>query len=197
MDGGPSTHWTRKVKEAVFADDEHIDVKKIKTKNMRKGWKAAKEMQEQSGFGLRENECTSSINGRIIQLFANFEASAANLALLEVLNKKCRYFWRLDEIFGTRPNNNPVVISETLGQRPQLPSPSRSQSQLPSDSLILGSDEWPASDPEQQRNSVLLGRWMRKSRTLRMPYTMTPTRPIICQRLLHQCLQLVLQLAPD
>jgi hypothetical protein len=151
---GSTAHWTRRVKETVFTDDEHIDVKKIKAKyhNMRRGWKAAKEIQEQSGFGLGEDECTSSVNGRILQFFANSEASAANLALLEVLNKKCGYFWKLDEIFGARPNNNPAVTSDTLSQRVQLPSPWQTPSQLPSDSLILSPNDWPENDPEQQHN---------------------------------------------
>jgi len=107
-------------------------------------------------------------------LFFNYEASAYPV-LLEVLNKKCRFFWRLDEIFGTRPNNNPVITADTLPpQEPpsqQQEPPSRPQeapshpqeapsqlqeplSQLESetqiDSLVLGSEDWPESDAEQE-----------------------------------------------
>jgi hypothetical protein len=40
-----------KVKNAVFADNDDIDVKiKSKFHNMKTSWKAAKKLQEQSGF---------------------------------------------------------------------------------------------------------------------------------------------------
>jgi hypothetical protein len=61
--------------------------------------------------------------------------------------------WKLDEIFGTRPNNAPVVTADTLPPQPQLPS--QLQSQVPLDPLVvdtLGSDEWLESDQEQWRN---------------------------------------------
>ena len=53
---GSAVHWMAKVKEAVFADNEDKDVKKIKTKyhNMKTSWKAAKKLQEESGFGVKE-----------------------------------------------------------------------------------------------------------------------------------------------
>jgi hypothetical protein len=43
---GSTAHWTRKIKEVVFPDNEDIDAKKIKAKyhNMRKAWSAAKKM---------------------------------------------------------------------------------------------------------------------------------------------------------
>jgi hypothetical protein len=73
--------WTKKAKEAAFANNEDISVKKIKSKyhNMKTAWQAAKRLQEHSSFGVREDECTSSANGRNCQFFANCEAPA-NLA---------------------------------------------------------------------------------------------------------------------
>jgi hypothetical protein len=64
---GSTNTWTRKLKDTVFADYEHIDVKKIKAKyhNFRTSWKAAKKLQDQSGFGLKEDDCEASINGNI------------------------------------------------------------------------------------------------------------------------------------
>ena len=62
-------HWMTKAKDIknVFADNEDKDIKKIKSKyhNMRNSWKAAKKLQEQSGFGVKEDDCSSSINGKI------------------------------------------------------------------------------------------------------------------------------------
>ena len=125
---------------------------------MKNSWKAAKKLQEESGFGVKEDDCTNSVNGRIFQLFANWEAAAAYPVCLEVLNKKCKFFWRLDEIFGTRPNNNPVVTTDTLPQQePEQEQPesqqeplSESQPQMEFDPLILGSDDWPESEAERQ-----------------------------------------------
>ena len=34
--------------------------------------------------------------------------------MLEKLIKKCPHFWKLDAIWGSRPNNKPVAIVETL-----------------------------------------------------------------------------------
>jgi len=137
---GAAVVWMAKVKEAIFADNRDKDVKKIKFKyhNMKNSWKAAKKLQEESGFGVKEDDCTDSVN--------------------EVLNKKCKFFWRLDEIFGTRPNNNPVVTNDTLPQQepeqeqqePQQEPPSESQPQMEFDPLILGSDDWPESEAERQ-----------------------------------------------
>ena len=60
--------WTQKLKEAVFTDSNHIDLKNIKAKyyNMRTSWRAAKQLQDQSGFGLKEDDCESSINNGMI-----------------------------------------------------------------------------------------------------------------------------------
>jgi hypothetical protein len=67
----------------------------------------------------------------------NCEAATAYPLRLEVLNKKCRFFWRLDGIFGTMPDNNHTLPSQ------DLPSEPRSQSQT--NPLMLGSDIRPES----------------------------------------------------
>ena len=41
--------------------------------------------------------------------------------MLEKLIKKCPHFWKLDAIWGSRPNNKPVAIVETL-QPPSEPT---------------------------------------------------------------------------
>ena len=62
MPGKPAD-WIHKVKEDVFPDNEHITAKKAQdTYTNMKAWKVAKAMQEQSGFGLREEDCERSIN---------------------------------------------------------------------------------------------------------------------------------------
>ena len=64
---GRPADWIYKVKEDIFPDNEHITAKIVRDKytNMKKSWKVAKAMQEQSGFGLREEDCERSINGII------------------------------------------------------------------------------------------------------------------------------------
>lgn len=64
---GPTNGWTSRLKETVFKDEDRIDVKRIKFKfhNMRTSWQRAKQMQERSGFGLTEAECSSSMNGEL------------------------------------------------------------------------------------------------------------------------------------
>ena len=78
---GSTQLWTTR---ALFADNQSINSKKIKSKyhNMKASWQAAKKLQEQSGFGIREDDCSRSINGRICQLLAIYQAPAANPALL-------------------------------------------------------------------------------------------------------------------
>jgi len=66
---GSAVHWMAKVKEAVFADNEDKDVKKIKTKyhNMKTSWKAAKKLQEESGFGVKEVFSLTGERNNILQ----------------------------------------------------------------------------------------------------------------------------------
>lgn len=115
---GSTLLWTMKAKEALFNDeDSEIDAKKIKSKyhNMKNSWKAAKKLQDQSGFGWKEEDCESSVN--------------------ELLNRKCRFFWRLDDIFGERMNNIPTITIDSL---------TFTQEDIPP----IGPDEWPDSDAE-------------------------------------------------
>ena len=64
----------------MFADQDHIAVKRIteKMSNMKKAWKDAKAMQQRSGWGVKPEENEESIN--------------------EVLEGKCPFFWRLEDI---------------------------------------------------------------------------------------------------
>ena len=52
------------MKEEIFPNNDHITAKKVwdKYTNMKKAWKDTKMMQDQSGFGLREEDCRRSIN---------------------------------------------------------------------------------------------------------------------------------------
>jgi hypothetical protein len=65
---GSTNRWATKVKKSVFVTVDHIDLKKIKAKyhNMKAAWKVAKQLQDQSGFGLKEDDCESSVNGKIL-----------------------------------------------------------------------------------------------------------------------------------
>ena len=60
--------WNRKIKEIVFTNSDYIDIKKIKAKyhNLKTVQKAVKQMQEQSGFSLKEDDCESSINSIVL-----------------------------------------------------------------------------------------------------------------------------------
>ena len=62
---GKPADWINRVKEEVFSENNHITAQKVRDKygNLKKAWKDAKKMQEQSGFGLREEDCERSING--------------------------------------------------------------------------------------------------------------------------------------
>ena len=64
---GATSMWARKLKEIVFTNSDYIDIKKIKAKyhNLRNSQKAVKKLQDQSGFGLKEDDCEASINSKI------------------------------------------------------------------------------------------------------------------------------------
>ena len=69
---GKPADWINRVKEDVFSDNEgfkHITVQKVRDKygNLKRAWKDAKTMQEQSGFGIREEDCERTINGIVKQ----------------------------------------------------------------------------------------------------------------------------------
>lgn len=78
---GSTIKWTTYLKESVFADADHIDTKQIKSKyhNMKSLWQQAKQMQEQSGFGLTEADYSSSINSLN-------PAKSPNMARLTIIN---------------------------------------------------------------------------------------------------------------
>jgi len=92
---GKQTVWYKDVKEQVFGDNEDITVKRVgeKVQNMKNAWRNARKLQEQSGGGVRAEDNAPTFN-----------------ALLET---KCPLFWRLDEIWGTRPNVTPVMVVDS------------------------------------------------------------------------------------
>lgn len=70
---------------------------------------------------------------------------------IETLNKKCRFFWRLDEIFSSRPNNTPVITVDSLHTNDE---PSHSQNNLSIEpELFVNSMEWPDSDRDDNDNN--------------------------------------------
>ncbi|RPB25363.1 hypothetical protein L211DRAFT_867338 [Terfezia boudieri ATCC MYA-4762] len=77
---GKQITWHKLVKGQVFADEDHITVKRItdKSTNMKRSWKDARAMQQRSGWGVKPEDNEASIN--------------------QALERKCAFFWRLDEI---------------------------------------------------------------------------------------------------
>ena len=71
---GKQLAWHKRVKEAVFSTHDHITIKKITDKalNIKRLWKEAKAIRDQSGFGIRPEENDTSIN--------------------QVLERKCPFF---------------------------------------------------------------------------------------------------------
>ena len=91
---GKASVWHKDVKEQVFAENEEITVKRIKEKaqNMKNAWRTARKIWEQSEFGAHAE-----------------------------VESKCPLFWRLDEIWGSRPNTAPNLIldpTQTQGPNP-------------------------------------------------------------------------------
>ena len=134
---GKQMAWYKLVKEEVFAGDDymHITVKKIADKvfNIKRSWKEAKAMQEQSGWGAKPEENETSIN--------------------EVLERKCPFFWRLEEVWGTRPNATMIVNTESSTAPPSTPSQPTLQAPLPIrlQSTVLEEEqlEWTPTPPLQ------------------------------------------------
>jgi len=62
--------------------------------NIRKAWKDAKAMQERSGCGVQPEENEEWVN--------------------EVLERKCPFVWRFEEIWGSRPNATVIFNTESL-----------------------------------------------------------------------------------
>ena len=141
---GKQSRWHRDMKDEVFPNDEHITTKKINDKisNMKRQWKEAKALQENTGWGIREDE--QSIN--------------------QALERKCPFFHRLDAIWGSKPNVNIVTrmdstSSQTLtssirGTAPPSQTPSRELS--PNHSLQqspTASDQMQQSPTTSHQNS--------------------------------------------
>jgi len=57
-------------------------------------------MQAQSGWGVKPDECEASTN--------------------QVLERKCPFFWRLEEIWGSHPNTSVIHNTETIAAIPPL-----------------------------------------------------------------------------
>ncbi|KAF8417327.1 hypothetical protein EV426DRAFT_721276 [Tirmania nivea] len=93
---GKQITWHKLVKGQVFADEDHITVKRImdKATNMKRSWKDARAMQQRSGWGVKPENNEASIN--------------------EALERKCAFFWRLDEIWGSSPQDLPHNHSRLL-----------------------------------------------------------------------------------
>jgi len=77
-------------------------------------WKNARDMQESSGWGVKPEDNDAKIN--------------------EILERKCICYWRLDSIWGTRPNATVVVNMDSTAmptatpQQPSLTAPSTAYS---------------------------------------------------------------------
>jgi len=112
---GKQIKWHKLVKEQVFSSEEHITVRRItdKATNMKRSWKEARAMQQRSGCGVKAEDNETSID--------------------EALERRCPLFWRLDEIWASRPNVTLTRGSESTEIRPKIPSqqPSEIPSQIP------------------------------------------------------------------
>lgn len=62
---------------------------------MKASWRKARDLMTQSSWGIQAEDNEASIN-----------------ALLE---RKCKYFWRLESIWGSKPSVQPPAASESLG----------------------------------------------------------------------------------
>ncbi|RPB20104.1 hypothetical protein L211DRAFT_572676 [Terfezia boudieri ATCC MYA-4762] len=130
---GKQVAWHKEVKEQAFANEDHITVKRISEKmgNMKKAWNAARAMQTRSGWGVRSGDNDQSIN--------------------EVLERRCPFFWRLEELWGSRPNVSAIPHTEAIAS----PTPARSEavSQRPSEPVRASE---PASKSPSRRGSPAL-----------------------------------------
>ena len=88
-------------------------------------------MQERSGWGLKSEDNEPSINDR--------------------LEQKCTFFWRLEEIWGSRPNATVVVHTESITISPNVPPQRVSQevSQATSQAISQAMLSQPASYESQ------------------------------------------------
>ena len=77
---GKEIIWQKDAKEQLWPNDAHITIRKLtdKVANMKRAWKEAREMQDQSVWGLQPDDNKASINDR--------------------LEHKCPFYWRLDAV---------------------------------------------------------------------------------------------------
>jgi len=135
---GKQITWHKLVKEQVFPSEEHITIRRItdKATNMKRSWKEARAMQQRSGWGVRAEDNETSIN--------------------EALERRCLFFWRLDEIWGSRPNVTLTGGSESSEIHPKIPSqqPSEMPSQQPSEISSERPSETPSQIPLEIRSQI-------------------------------------------
>lgn len=98
---GKQSAWHKEVKEQVFADADHITVKRIREKavNMRSGWKHARAYRERSGWGHTQEENQQANN--------------------QTLERRCPFFWRLDDIWGSYPMSARIPSARSRSAVPQ------------------------------------------------------------------------------
>lgn len=129
---GRQAAWHKDVKDQVFADNEEITVKRIKEKvqNMRSSWKLARKLREQSGSGVKPEDNTPSF--------------------VAVLEKKCAFFWRLDVIWGPRPNVATTRLVDSTPSQQASDTPSQIEDNEVEVSGVqtaaVGSDDAPPKD---------------------------------------------------
>ena len=84
----------------MFSDSTHITVKKIKDKagNMKRAWQAASAKQEASGWGIKSEDNDDFIS--------------------EAQERKRPWFWRLDDLWGSRPNVTVILDINHWHHRP-------------------------------------------------------------------------------
>lgn len=104
---GKQSSWHKDIKDEVFKDNAHVTVRRIcdKATNMKKQWGGATAARNATGWGVGKSENS----------------------ITESLEKRCPFFFRLDAIWGTRPN---VRIATGLDSTSMLPPP-RPKSALP------------------------------------------------------------------
>ena len=90
-----------------------ITLKRIgdKASNLRTAWKKARQFCNQSGLGVRAEDNQASFN-----------------ALLE---SKCPLFWRLDEMWGSRPNTTLVLILDSTQAEIETPDIETQELEVP------------------------------------------------------------------
>ena len=155
---GKRAVWHKDVKAQVFAEDEEMTLIRIRDKaqNMKKAWSEARKLREQSGSGVRAEDQVPSFN-----------------ALLE---SKCLLFWRLDEIWGTRPNATPILMPDSTQDQTQQ-EPTTAQDPVPVANMSDNEDiEWDDAPPPTNIPAPTLTSTPAPTHTPTHTPTQTPTR---------------------